>query len=168
MSRSTRSRTVTELKIPAQAAFVIVAKRAAGALGSAAGFSLEGIDDLNIAVAQACEKAIAAGDVLWGPGRGILKLTFNLVQGGIEVEVRSLKAPAGGIEEAAAAPASELAARAGAYRQVRARAQLRASRRIAAAAQAAPAAEVSDMDLEDVAVNMIRLFVDELRYTVDS
>ena len=61
MTRSQGS-LVSELKIPAQAAFVMVAKRAASALGSTAGFSLEGIDDLNIAVAQACEKAIAAGD----------------------------------------------------------------------------------------------------------
>lgn len=154
MNRPIRSRTVTELKIPALAPFVIVAKRAAGALGSAAGFSLAGIDDLNIAVAQACEKAIAAGDQLWGPGNGILKLTFNLVQGGIEVEVRSLQAP-------------EVSADTERQERIKAQHQAqrlaRANRRIAA-----QAAEVSDMDLEDVAVNMIRLFVDELRYNVDS
>src|SRR5437660_9992241 len=60
-----------------------------------AGFGLEAIDDLNIAVAQACEKGIAAGDRIWGPGNGLLKLTFRLVDGGMEVEVKSLPNRAG-------------------------------------------------------------------------
>src|ERR1700682_1080041 len=93
---------VSELKIPAQAAFVVVAKRAASALGSAAGVSLEGIDDLNIAVAQACEKAIAAGDRMWGPGNGVLKLIFRMVDGGMEVDVRNLPARLASGEAAAA------------------------------------------------------------------
>ncbi|MFY9614606.1 MAG: hypothetical protein WAT58_04330, partial [Candidatus Dormiibacterota bacterium] len=69
---------------------MIVAKRAASALGSTAGFTLEGIDDLNIAVAQSCEKAIAAADRMWGRGNGVLRLTFHIVDEGIEVEVRSM------------------------------------------------------------------------------
>src|SRR5713226_6219610 len=90
MNRSPRGALISELKIPARAPFVMVAKRAAGALGSAAGFSLEGIDDLNIAVAQACEKAIAAADRMWGGNDAVLKLSFHLVEGGMEVEVKTL------------------------------------------------------------------------------
>ena len=151
MNRAPRSRTVTELKIPARPAFVIVAKRAASALASTAGFSLEGIDDLNIAVAQACDKAIAAGDRMWGEGNGVLKLTFNLVDGGLEVEVRNLQGRRGAVRAPGSASLAQRLAR--------------VNRQVAAAAQAA---EVSEMDLEDVTVNMIRLFVDELRYNVDS
>src|SRR3979409_1532096 len=93
MSRSARAPAlVSDLKLPARAGFVIGAKRAASALGSTAGFSLEGIDDLNIAVAQACEKAIAAGDRLWGSGNGVLKIVFRMVDGGMEVDVRNLPA----------------------------------------------------------------------------
>jgi hypothetical protein len=179
--------TVTELKIPAQAAFVIVAKRAASALGSAAGFSLEGVDDLNIAVAQACEKAIAAGDRMWGAGNGVLKLTFNLVDAGIEVEVRNLPAKAAIVDEVTARHGLELKRQAEAYRrtaarlseevvavrQSRMRAQAEAqrlsniNRRMAKPRRQAVEPE-TDPDLDDVAVNMIRLFVDELRYNVDS
>ncbi|MFY9614319.1 MAG: ATP-binding protein, partial [Candidatus Dormiibacterota bacterium] len=137
----------TELKIPADPRYVIVAKRAASALGSTAGFSLEGIDDLNIAVAQACEKAIAAADRMWGRGNGVLRLTFHIVDEGIEVEVRSMAAP-----EAAQRQLARLVG---------------VNRRITGAALTKRQAK-SEGDFDDLAVNMIRLFVDELRYNVDS
>lgn len=174
---------VSELKIPAQAAFVIVAKRAASALGSTAGFSLDGIDDLNIAVAQACEKAIAAGDRMWGPGNGVLKLVFRMVDGGMEVDVRNLPARLASADVIAARREVELGRRAESLRrtaerlslemEVERKERLRAQReaqQLTHRAQATRAGEpgVSDADLEDVAVNMIRLFVDELRYNVDS
>jgi anti-sigma regulatory factor (Ser/Thr protein kinase) len=174
---------VSELKIPAQAAFVVVAKRAASALGSTAGFSLEGIDDLNIAVAQACEKAIAAGDRMWGPGNGVLKLIFRMVDGGMEVDVRNLPARLATADVVAARREMELERRAETLRRTaerlsqeveverkdRVRAQREAhqlTRRVKAAKAGEPG--MSEADLEDVAVNMIRLFVDELRYNVDS
>jgi hypothetical protein len=174
---------VSELKIPAQAAFVMVAKRAASALGSTAGFSLEGIDDLNIAVAQACEKAIAAGDRMWGPGNGVLKLSFRIVDGGMEVEVRSLPARMGSAEEDAVRHQAELARKAESLRRTAFRlsqeVEIERRQRLAAQREAramrtaqqpagVAAAGESDVDLEDVAVNMIRMFVDELRYNVDS
>jgi anti-sigma regulatory factor (Ser/Thr protein kinase) len=178
-----RAELVSELKIPAQAPFVVVAKRAASALGSAAGFSLEGIDDLNIAVAQACEKAIAAGDRMWGPGNGVLKLIFRMVDGGMEVDVRNLPARLASADVAAARREMELERRADTLRRTaqrlsqeveverkeRVRAQ-REAHQLTRRVQASKAAEpgVSEADLEDVAVNMIRLFVDELRYNVDS
>src|SRR6202171_5239774 len=118
MSRSALAPTlISELKIPAQAAFVIVAKRAASALGSTAGFSLEGIDDLNIAVAQACEKAIDAGDRLWGAGNGVLKLSFRIVDGGMEVEVRNLPARLSAADELANRREAELERRAESFRR---------------------------------------------------
>ena len=171
---------VSELKIPAQAAFVIVAKRAASALGSTAGFSLEGIDDLNIAVAQACEKAIAAGDRLWGPGNGVLKLSFRIVDAGMEVEVRNLPARLSSTDQLAARREAELERRAASIRRTaerlsrevgvdgkeRGRAQ-REAQRILSQTRAGRS-EMTEADLEDVAVNMTRLFVDELRYNVDS
>jgi hypothetical protein len=174
---------VSELKIPAQAAFVVVAKRAAAALGSTAGFSLEGIDDLNIAVAQACEKAIAAGDLMWGPGNGVLKLMFRMVDGGMEVDVRNLPARLASVEVAAARREMELERRAESMRRTaarlshemeverkeRVRAQREAhqlTRQVGSSQAGEPG--VTEADLEDVAVNMIRLFVDELRYNVDS
>jgi anti-sigma regulatory factor (Ser/Thr protein kinase) len=185
MSRSPLAPLVSELKIPAQAAFVIVAKRAASALGSTAGFSLEGIDDLNIAVAQACEKAIAAGDRLWGPGNGVLKLSFRIVDGGMEVDVRNLPARLSSTDQQAARHQAELERRAaslrraaqrlsqevGVERQERGRAHREAQRILSQAGAKVVRAgqpEASEVDLEDVAVNMIRLFVDELRYNVDS
>jgi len=51
---------VTELKLPAVGDYIVVAKRAAASLGLVVGFSVQEIDDLNIAITQACESACAA------------------------------------------------------------------------------------------------------------
>lgn len=178
---------VTELKIPATAQFVVVAKRAAGALGTCAGFGLDAIDDLNIAVAQACEKGIAAGDRIWGPGNGVLKLTFRLVDGGMEVEVKTVPNRGGVSDEEARRRELDLEHQAAAMRrtaavlsreveierQQRLRAEheaglLRRRRAVPAGLQGDLAEAMTERQLEDVAVNMIRLFVDELRYNVDA
>ena len=188
MSRMARPRgAVTELKIPASSPFVLVAKRAAGALAACAGFGLHDIDDLNIAVAHACQKAIAGGDRIWGPGNGILKLTFRLVDGGIEVEVRSLPNRAGLADEeimrreaelereaeAMRKTADRLSREVEAERQQRRRAEDVVARLAGARVPAEVAGGESGQEMtagqkEEVAVNMIRLFVDELRYNVDS
>jgi len=179
---------VSELKIPARAPFVMVAKRAAAALGSCAGFGLDAIDDLNIAVAQACEKGIAAGDRMWGPGNAQLKLTFRMVDSGMEVEIRSSPLRAGTGEEEVQRREGELERKAEGMRrtaellsreveivrQQRVRAEVEAARlrQRREAVPAGPMTQVAeamtDRELEDVAVNMIRLFVDELRYNVDA
>jgi hypothetical protein len=179
---------VTELKIPARPAFVVVAKRAASALGTCAGFGLEAIDDLNIAVAQACEKGIAAGDRMWGEGNSLLKLTFRLVPGGMEVEVKSVPHRGGQTDDDLGRRESRLeqeaesmrrtatllsreveverAQRIGAQQEA---ARLRAqSRSVPAQARDELVEVMTGRQLEDVAVNMIRLFVDELRYNVDA
>jgi hypothetical protein len=162
----------------------MVAKRAASALGSTAGFSLEGIDDLNIAVAQACEKAIAAGDRMWGPGNGVLKLSFRMVDGGMEVEVRNLPARLASADELAIRREVELERRSESLRrtalrlsqevEIERKERIRAQREAARLTQASRPATTTggqpeaEVDLDDVAVNMIRMFVDELRYNVDS
>jgi hypothetical protein len=154
---------------------VLVAKRTAGALASCAGFGLSDIDDLNIAVAQACEKAIAAGDRMWGAGNGLLRLTFQLVEGGMELEVKSLPKRTGAGQEDVARGASkaELGAedvrRAATLLSMEIEAErLRRLRAQAVNGAAAEGEAMTPRQMEDVAVNMIRLFVDELRYHVDA
>lgn len=115
----------------------MIAKRTAAGLGAGIGFSLEGIDDLNIAVAQACERAIHASDRTWGPGEASLKLSFELGEGGIQVDVQ-------------VQPEREAVAR-----------------RVAAQELAQRRSEQASLDVEAVAVDMIRAFVDELRCNVD-
>jgi anti-sigma regulatory factor (Ser/Thr protein kinase) len=124
---------VTELKLPAVADYIVVAKRAAASLGLVVGFSLEEIDDLNIAITQACENACAAAAETWGSGNGQLKLIFKSQPRRLEVEVRSV--PPRAIEQQAAVRRAPRGA---------------------------------DLDYESIGLNMIRLFVDELRYQVDN
>jgi len=164
---------VTELKLPAQAPYVMVAKRAAGALASCAGFSLEEIDELNIAVAQACERAIATVGRLWG--NGYLKLAFRLDSGRIEVDVQALP---GIMEEDVSRagremprPRAERVRRAEellATQEERRQLQGQAERMAGVAAANLAAQEAAMADLEGIAVNLIRLFVDDLRYNVDA
>jgi serine/threonine-protein kinase RsbW len=123
---------VTELKLPAVGEYIVVAKRAASSLGLVVGFSLQEIDDLNIAITQACENACAAAAQKWGAGNGQLKLIFKSQPRRLEVEVRSV--PPRAVEQQAVR---------------RARPE-------------------SDLDYETIGLNMIRLFVDELRYQVDN
>ena len=107
-------------------------RRAAASLGLVVGFSVQEIDDLNIAVTQACESAIAAATQQWGSGNGQLKLVFKSRPRRLEVEVRSV--PPRAVEQ-----------------QTVRRAQREA-----------------ELDYETIGLNMIRLFVDELRYQVDN
>ncbi len=125
---------VTELKLPAVTDYIVVAKRVASSLGLVVGFSLQEIDDLNIAVTQACENACAAAAQQWGSGNGQLKLIFKSRPRRLEVEVRSV--PPRAVEQQ----------------------QQQAVRK--------PHREM-ELDYETIGLNMIRLFVDELRYQVD-
>jgi len=126
---------ITELKLPAVPDYIVVAKRAAASLGLVVGFSLHEIDDLNIAISQACENACAAATQQWGKGNGQLKLTFKSEPRRLEVEVRSV--PPRAVE-------------------LQAMQAVRRARREA------------ELDYETIGLNMIRLFVDELRYHVDN
>lgn len=85
----TGSSGLTELKIPAQTEFIGLAKRVATSLGSLLGFSLEEIDELSIAVTQACGSVIESAQEAWGPG-ATLKLSFSPTERGIAVEVDAI------------------------------------------------------------------------------
>jgi len=80
---------LTELKIPAQTEFIGLAKRVATSLGGLLGFSLDEIDELSIAVTQACGSLIEAADEAWGPG-GTLRLTFTPTERGVLLDVDAI------------------------------------------------------------------------------
>jgi hypothetical protein len=78
-------RDLAELKIPAEPEFIPVAKRVASTLGSQLGLSLMDLDELTIALTQACDSAIAAsGDV---EGSSQLKLTYFATNRALVVDV---------------------------------------------------------------------------------
>jgi hypothetical protein len=78
-------RNLAELKIPASPAFIPVAKRVATTLGGQLGFSLTDLDELTIALTQACDSAIAAASDLDGPAD--LKLTYFATNRALVVDV---------------------------------------------------------------------------------
>ena len=78
-------RDLAELKIPASPAFIPVAKRVASTLGSQLGLSLVDLDELTIALTQAFDSAIAAsGEV---DGNAQLKLTYFATNRALVVDV---------------------------------------------------------------------------------
>jgi hypothetical protein len=78
-------RNLAELKIPATSAFIPVAKRVATTLGGQLGFSLVDLDELTIALTQACDSAIAAASDLGSPAD--LKLTYFATDRALVVDV---------------------------------------------------------------------------------
>jgi hypothetical protein len=78
-------RNLAELKIPASAAFISVAKRVATTLGGQLGLSLTDLDELGIALTQACDSAIAAADDIGVASD--LKLTYFATNRALVVDV---------------------------------------------------------------------------------
>ena len=78
-------RDLAELKIPASAAFIPVAKRVATTLGGQLGLSLVDLDELSIALTQACDSAITAAHNLDGPAD--LKLNYFATNRALVVDV---------------------------------------------------------------------------------
>ena len=78
-------RNLAELKIPASPAFIPVAKRVATTLGGQLGFSLVDLDELTIALTQACDSAIAAAKDLGTAAE--LKLTYFATNRALVVDV---------------------------------------------------------------------------------
>lgn len=153
MSSATTS---SELRIPADPQYILVAKRAAAAFGSVAGFGVEAVDELSIAIAQACENAISLATCVMGtPGRGQVRILFSVDRDSrLDVDVRTVF---GRAEEGAA--------------EVQ-RAQVEVTRRSPAQRQAAQAqaqAEALQRQLAaaDMALRLMGLFVDDCRYRVD-
>ena len=106
-------RDLAELKIPASSAFIPVAKRVAATLGGQLGLSLVDLDELSIALTQACDSAIAAAANLDGPAD--LKLNYFATNRALVVDVDlvsgegHLKAPVAGPDPEAEAELQRLA-----------------------------------------------------------
>lgn len=131
----------SELRLPADPAYIVVAKRAASAFAVVAGLDVEAVDDLTIAVSQACENAIACTTRLGGPGVGQIRLTFVVEKERLEVQVQS-----------------------SCTRQVVAEA---ASARKHAVAQAIERERQEAAAATDLALRLMGLFVDDHSYRVD-
>src|SRR5260370_8411563 len=78
-------RDLAELKIPASAAFIPVAKRVAVTLGGQLGLSLVDLDELSIALTQACDSAIEAARNMDAPAD--LKLNYFATNRALVVDV---------------------------------------------------------------------------------
>ena len=78
-------RDLAELKIPASSEFIPVAKRVATTLGGQLGLSLVDLDELTIALTQACDSAIDAANDL--DGHAELKLTYFATNRALVVDV---------------------------------------------------------------------------------
>jgi anti-sigma regulatory factor (Ser/Thr protein kinase) len=131
--------TTSELRIPADPGYIVVAKRAAAGFGCVAGFGVEAIDDLVIAVAQACQNAIDVAARATDRGAGQIRLSFKLEDRRLEVQVRGICAREGD-------PDAPCGPQAGA--------------RLTAESVASPQHEL--------ALRMMGLFVDDCRYRVDA
>jgi hypothetical protein len=142
---------LAELKIPAQREFIAVAKMVAATLGSQLGFNLEELDELKIAVAQACDSTIDEAEELWGPHgeTAVLHLAYGTTERGIAVDVEVL-GPRGlpPAQETAVAPAPPPP-----------QPQPRPRTRVAPT--------IPDVQRE-LQWDMVRLFVDDFRHQVDS
>ena len=122
-------RDLAELKIPATAAFIPVAKRVATTLGGQLGLSLVDLDELSIALTQACDSAIAAASDLDGPAE--LKLNYFATNRALVVDVDLVPGEAH-LKTMAASPQPEV-----------------------------------DAELQRLAYEMIRCFVDDFRPEVE-
>jgi anti-sigma regulatory factor (Ser/Thr protein kinase) len=125
--------------MPAERRYVLVAKRAAAGFASVAGLDVEALDDLVIAVAQACENAISLAERVAGPGNGQLRLVFTLADSALEVRVRSSLS--------------------------RAELEAAAQRHAVAAVQAAR--ETQAEEAQEMAMRLMGLFVDDFGYRMD-
>lgn len=138
METTTTPQFLAELRVPAEPSFIPAAKRVGATLGSTLGFSIEEIDELGIAIAQACDSTIEACDEIWGPESGAtLKLSYGRTDKGISVEVE------------AAGPTAE-----------------HAQRKALARRQQAMAAARHNAEMQRMAQEMIRFFVDDFRSSV--
>ena len=139
---------VTDLRLPADRAYAVVAKRTAGAIGAVAGLDVDSVDEITIAVAQAFDNAIRC---LEGSGflTGQVRIAFKHDKRGLEVTVRS-----------SVNREAELAARQHAQQELEMRALV--EERAGAAS-----AQVENAAATDLALRLMGLFVDQSTYQVD-
>ncbi len=78
-----------ELRIPYDPKYIIVARLVAGGVGARAGLNIDDIDELKVAVSEACTNAIehAANDTGTGPGPAVIVLRFTPRDDELQVEV---------------------------------------------------------------------------------
>jgi anti-sigma regulatory factor (Ser/Thr protein kinase) len=132
----------SELRIPADPAYIVVAKRAVAGFGCVAGFGVEAIDDLVIAVAQACQNAITVAERAGDRNRGQIRLGFKLEGRRLEVQVRSICAKEGDPDAPCGADPTAAGGRLAVER-------------------------TGANDPADLALRVMGLFVDDCRYNVD-
>ena len=130
---------VSELRLPADRDYTVVAKRAASAIGTVAGFDMDAIDDLTIAVSQAFENAISCLERS-GFLTGQVRIAFKQDTRGLEVTVRS---------------------------SVNRDAEIAAQEHALAAHQAAEHQERETAAATELALRLMGLFVDQSTYRVD-
>jgi anti-sigma regulatory factor (Ser/Thr protein kinase) len=134
---------VTELRLPADRDYIVVAKRSAAAVGSVAGFDMDAIDDLTIAVAQAVENAIGCLERS-GVLTGQVRIAFKLGARGLEVNVRSTVS-----------------------RDAEMEAQVRAQAERTRTGTGSQLQQVEGEAAVDLALRLMGLFVDDSSYRVD-
>lgn len=84
-----RTAEATELRIPADPQYIVVAKRVAAGMASVAGLGLEALDELNIAIAEACEHTIRTATAA-GMSDAKVRINFQVQEDALRVEVRLL------------------------------------------------------------------------------
>ncbi|HVA21324.1 MAG TPA: hypothetical protein VNN74_04430 [Candidatus Micrarchaeia archaeon] len=145
-STMSRSAPTTELRIPADPAYIVVAKRTAAGLASVGGFGVEAVDELNIAIAQACERTISLAREVASKDATI-RVSFRLEETVLTVDVRLQPGRSEAAQrQAAAAPPPDVDP--------------------TGVAAPAPASWPPTPDALDLALQMIGLFADDVRCRV--
>ena len=140
---------VTDLRLPADRAYAVVAKRTAGAIGAVAGLGVDEVDEVTIAVAQAFDNAIRCLESS-GFLTGQVRIAFKHDRRGLEVTVRT-----------SVNREAEIAAR----HQVHHEHEME---RAAVEEQAVAArAQLENAAATDLALRLMGLFVDQSTYQVD-
>jgi len=139
--------TTSELRIPADPQYIVVAKRAAAGFAYVAGFGVEAVDELCIAVTQACENAISCVSNSPGSGTGQVRIVFRLEDQQLQVQVRS-SCQRDEVTAGAATGVDE-------------------ERRVSAVVAEQRAVAMQQARVQDLALRMMGLFVDDCRYRVD-
>ena len=86
---STAPASQSELRIPADPQYIVVAKRAAAGMASVAGLGVEALEELNIAIAEACEHTIGVA-LAAGLRDARVRIAFDVQEDALRVDVRLL------------------------------------------------------------------------------
>ena len=158
---------VTDLRLPADRAYAVVAKRTAGAIGAVAGLGVDEVDEVTIAVAQAFDNAIRCLESS-GFLTGQVRIAFKHDRRGLEVTVRSsvnreAEIAARHEAEVAARHEAEIAAGHPAHHEHHEHAVEHA----VVEEQAAARAHLENAAATDLALRLMGLLVDQSTYQVD-